>query len=100
MCQCSACKDQTSGFKEASELGKPCFPSLIIKNALCAYTLFCVVNGGHSGRQVLRGSILSSLAASVSDLREVGGRFKPMAPGYISECSLKILIAALLILLC
>ena len=59
-----------------------------------------MVNGGHSGRQVFRGSILSSLAASVSDLREVGGRFKPMAPGYISERSLKILIAALLILLC
>lgn len=59
-----------------------------------------MVNRGHSGRQVLKGSILSSLAASVSDLREFGGRFRPMAPGYIPERSLKILIAALLILFC
>lgn len=85
--------------EEVSKLGQFSFPSLIIKNALCAHALLCGLTGHRRGHQVLRDSILSSLTDSVFDLREVGVDLDQGLPGAQSKRSLKTLIAALLTLL-
>lgn len=71
--------------EEVSKLGQFSFPSLIIKNALCAHALLCGLTGHRWGHQVLKG-FYSQLSHRLSLWPQRSwGRFRPRAP----RCTIK-----------